>query len=156
MRDLLRGISIGVLFATGILAYAYYTNSPKTNVVEKEYTIEDAITYLQKQDYEVIKKENKVESNTPDESAKSGESQEDNKQSGNTQEETIKEYKLVIEKGMISQEVAEILYKYGIVDDAKAFNAYLGEHNFQTIIRPGTYLLNSQMSYQQIAILIIN
>jgi cell division protein YceG involved in septum cleavage len=43
-----------------------------------------------------------------------------------------------------------------MVDDASKFNDFLEENNFQGIIRVGTYQLEEQMSYEEIAIKITN
>jgi hypothetical protein len=154
MRDLLRGIALGVLLATGILTFVYYTNTQEVIVKEKDYTVEAAVSYLQKQDYEVVKKDPiKLNVSQPEELE---ETENLEKETEESVEEKEMEYQLVIERGMSSIAVAELLYENGIVDDASKFNDYLEENDFEGIIRVGTYQLNEQMSYKEIAIMITN
>ena len=165
MRDFLRGTTFGVLLATGILAFVYYT-TPKEVIVtentENEYSTDSAIAYLEEQGYEVAKKdvveqdvsEEENESTDPEEV----EEQEDTveEEAEESTEETVKAYQLVIESGMSSVTVSNLLYENGIVDDARAFDSYLVNHGYQSVIRPGTYDVNEQMSYEEIAIQITN
>ena len=154
MRDLLRGITLGVLLATGILAFVYYTNPQEVIVKEKDYTVEAAVSYLEKQDYEVVKKDPVKPYISQPEDIEETENVE--KETEDSVEEKEMEYQLVIERGMSSITVAELLYKNGMVDDASKFNDYLEENDFEGIIRVGTYQLNEQMSYEEIAIKITN
>ncbi|WP_053074953.1 MltG/YceG/YrrL family protein [Ornithinibacillus californiensis] len=174
MRNLLQGIAIGVLLATGLLALVYYTNPEQEVIVkEKEYTVEAAISYLQEQDNEVSKKDAAPDNSEETQSEQTEEVEEDNTEvetesetedtTGQATEETteqteeqVKDYQLVIQSGMNSDDVADLLYANGIVDDAVAFNQYLEQNGYQHVIRTGTYDVNEQMSYQEIAIIITN
>ena len=61
------------------------------------------------------------------------------------------QYTLVIKSGMYSERVSQLLADNGIVDDANRFNTYLAGKGYDTRIRTGTYMLNSGMTYEQIA-----
>ena len=64
---------------------------------------------------------------------------------------TVKTAVINITKGMRCMEVADILYKKGIIDDAEAFNQYMRQHKYTQEILIGTYTLNSSMSFDEIA-----
>lgn len=70
-----------------------------------------------------------------------------------TTEETtaVKTAVIKITKGMRCMEVADILYKEGIINDAEAFNQYMRQHKYTQEILIGTYTLNSSMSFDEIA-----
>jgi glucan-binding YG repeat protein len=161
MRDLLRGIAIGVIIATGVLALVHFTNPPQVVTKEKEkpYTVDAAVAFLEKHDYEVVKKDavkpnasKEAESEKVEEKVE--ENDQTNKETESTKEKTPKEHQLVIKSGMNSFDVAEVLFQNGIVDDAEDFNDFLEKNDYQRIIRPGTYTVHDQMSYEQLAIII--
>ena len=58
---------------------------------------------------------------------------------------------LEIVKGMYSIEVAQKAYEVGLVDDAKAFDKYLRENGYASIIRINTFVFEKGVTYKQIA-----
>lgn len=70
-----------------------------------------------------------------------------------TTEETpaVKTAVIKITKGMRCMEVADILFKEGIINDTEAFNQYMRQHKYTQEILIGTYTLNSSMSFDEIA-----
>ncbi|KIL44405.1 hypothetical protein [Jeotgalibacillus soli] len=61
---------------------------------------------------------------------------------------------LVIDSGMMSQEISESLERVGIIANATEFNSYLVEHEMTNRIQIGEYELTSQLSIEEIAALI--
>ena len=59
-----------------------------------------------------------------------------------------------IRRGMWSDSVAVALEKEGLIDNAKAFDKYLGDNGYASYIRTGTYLIPRGASYKDIAELI--
>lgn len=59
--------------------------------------------------------------------------------------------KITIKSGMTSEEFTNELYKYGLIDDTKAFNQYLSKNGYDEDIRVGTFYFNIGMSYKEIA-----
>lgn len=59
-----------------------------------------------------------------------------------------------IRRGMWSDSVAAALEKEGLIDNAKAFDKYLGNNGYASYIRTGTYLIPRGASYKEIAELI--
>lgn len=60
-----------------------------------------------------------------------------------------------IEKGMTSEEVASLLYIYGIIEDKKDFNTYMKKNNYSTIINIGEFKILKNATYEQITDLIV-
>jgi len=58
---------------------------------------------------------------------------------------------IVIERGMISTDVAEMLQDAGIIDDYKNFDRWLDATGYSTIIRVGEFIFHKGMTYEEIA-----
>ena len=58
---------------------------------------------------------------------------------------------IVIERGMISTDVAEMLQDAGIIDDYKDFDRWLDATGYSTIIRVGEFIFHKGMTYEEIA-----
>ncbi|MGG3842595.1 endolytic transglycosylase MltG [Anoxybacillus kestanbolensis] len=131
MRRTTRAFAAGILFATTILAIVHYTNDKQKQ--------NDAIS---QQQYEQLVAERnqladaleklKKEKTTP------------------SQKETYI-YTLTIAKGEASRDIANRLEQAHIIDDAQSFLTYLDTHQLTRAVRPGTYVVTSDMSYEQIA-----
>lgn len=59
--------------------------------------------------------------------------------------------KITIKSGMDSVEVCKIIQDAGIIDDYMDFDNYLNSNNYSTKIRVGSFELNSDMTYEEIA-----
>lgn len=53
--------------------------------------------------------------------------------------------------GMGSEQVAQLLMDAGIIDDAADFDSFLNRNGYSTRIEIGTYEINNQMTYEEIA-----
>lgn len=58
---------------------------------------------------------------------------------------------ITIRSGMGSEEVAELLKDAGIIRDAADFDSYLNDNGYSTRIETGTFRINSNMTYLEIA-----
>lgn len=68
---------------------------------------------------------------------------------------SVFKYHLLITKGMNSSDISELLAKAKIIEDADAFNTFLGKKNYHHKIQIGEYELTSEMSMEEIADMII-
>lgn len=68
---------------------------------------------------------------------------------------SVFKYHLLITTGMNSSDISELLAKAKIIEDADAFNKFLGEKNYHHKIQIGEYELTSEMSMEEIADMII-
>lgn len=57
---------------------------------------------------------------------------------------------LVIESGMISNEVARLLEEYGVVESGYDFNMYMYNNGYESRLRVGTYEIRKGASYSEI------
>ena len=61
------------------------------------------------------------------------------------------EAEIVIESGDVSRMVSAKVFKAGLVEDADEFNSYLGSHDYDNQLQPGTYKIKKGSSFRQIA-----
>ena len=61
------------------------------------------------------------------------------------------EVEIVIESGDVSRMVSAKVFKAGLVEDADEFNSYLGSHDYDNQLQPGTYKIKKGSSFRQIA-----
>ncbi len=68
-----------------------------------------------------------------------------------------KDVTFVINQGMYSEELAALLYYYGVIDDADKFNDYLCyNHGYSERLQPGTYTVKQGADYDKIARMVTN
>lgn len=65
--------------------------------------------------------------------------------------ENSDEVEIVIASGDVSRMVSAKVFEAGLVDDADEFNSYLGSHDYDNMLQPGTYKIKKGSSFQQIA-----
>ena len=58
---------------------------------------------------------------------------------------------MTIVAGMHSYEIAEKFKELGLVDDAKAFDDFLCDNDYASLIREGSYKIAKESSYEEIA-----
>ena len=58
---------------------------------------------------------------------------------------------VTITVGMYSEEIAEKFKALGLVEDAKAFDDFLCDNNYASLIREGIYKIAKGSSYEEIA-----
>ena len=102
-----------------------------------------------------VESETPVESEAPVESETPTESEEPSTQTP-PQNIEITQYVLHVVWGDYPRKIATELYEIGMVDDAKAFQKYLGDYceKKRKEIQVGTYTITKGMTYEEIAILI--
>lgn len=133
MRRTTRAFAAGILFATTILAIVHYTNDKqKQNDAISQQQYEQLVAERNQLADALEKLKKEKEKTTP------------------SQKETYI-YTLTIAKGEASRDIANRLEQAHIIDDAQSFLTYLGTHQLTRAVRPGTYVVTSDMSYKQIA-----
>ncbi len=127
MKRTTRAFAAGMLFATTTLAIVHYiTNEQRQNDAISQKQYEQLITERNElaEKLEKLKKETKRETYI---------------------------YTLTIAKGEASRDIARRLEQARIIDNAQSFLTYLDTHHLTRALRPGTYVVTSDMSYEQIA-----
>ena len=68
-----------------------------------------------------------------------------------TDAESSDEVEIVIESGDVSRMVSAKVHEAGLVEDAEEFNSYLGAHDYDNMLQPGSYKIKKGSSFRQIA-----
>ncbi|MDD4647631.1 MAG: hypothetical protein PHP67_05365, partial [Sphaerochaeta sp.] len=63
---------------------------------------------------------------------------------------------LTIERGMTARTVSLLLEQLGVVEDAQAFLAYLVEEKLATVIQTGTYIMERNLAFSEVASMLAN
>ncbi|MBM6614229.1 hypothetical protein JTF06_04925 [Desemzia sp. RIT804] len=166
-KPALRFLSLGFLVSALILAsyrsFFYESQSADATDASTELTQEDE-TYKAKYESllaetELAKMESEYavdeqDSETTDEEATEESSENDAEESSSTEEETSSEATtatIIINNGDPSSIAARQLQEQGIIEDSAEFDNFLEDNNLSNLIRPGTFTIESGMSFQEIA-----
>lgn len=164
-KTALRYLSLGLLISAIVLAgYRAFFYDPQLKAEEAtapdtELSQEEK---MYKQKYEQLLAEtevSKMEDEYTAENDSSSETEGSEESSDNEAEETADEdasndvitTTIVINEGEPSSIAATQLQNQGIIENASEFNDFLEENNYTTLVRPGTFTVNSDMSFQEIA-----
>ncbi|ANB61107.1 endolytic transglycosylase MltG [Anoxybacteroides amylolyticum] len=140
MKKEIRTFALGMLLSTSILGVVYY-----------QYDKQQPLTQSQVEAY--LKKHHEIALSNAQYHALQEKANKANKQAkqGTPNITTVHIYHLVIEKGDVPAKFAKKLETAKIIADADTLTSYLETHQLTRAIRPGTYEIRSDMSYEQIA-----
>lgn len=158
VRDFLRGFSVGMIFTCCVLFIVF----KGSNQISDEYVVERAkqLNMVFKDDEETfIKQDNKDQDDTNVPNSTEQNTTEQNVANGSSEissDEVSSEQKLEtvtidIEEGMSSEEVAQMLYDLGVVDNVIKFSYYLHNNGYSLRVNVGTYEIPTDASYEEIA-----
>lgn len=150
----MRSIAACLLIIAALFAFFDYFQSIKLEAAEEEMNIpqiqlssEEMMENLKKQGFVILEEtEYDILLKAKEEAAK-----ETGKPLDNEDKEPVHYSYLIIKTGMTSSEVASLLEQAKIIEDKEEFIAYLREHKLTTSIRTGEFLLNSGMTFAEIA-----
>ncbi|MDY5576877.1 MAG: hypothetical protein SPF70_05295 [Lachnospiraceae bacterium] len=157
IKYFLRGFGTGLIVATVLLFLLYSYQMSDVKVVsrakelgmvygkataEEETSVENHVKEESKQ----VSEETTLEETTLEETTAEVEEKTTEPQSN-----SVVEVEFTISQEMDSIAVCEELQKYGIIDDANAFDKYLIEQGYEGRIQKGIYTLREGMSYEEIA-----
>jgi hypothetical protein len=154
-RVSLQAFSAGIIFATAIFTGFYYGSHLNE---EATFTISDAQKMLEAQGYSISKSniKNRPEetktNNTPEEVAKQA-TETKTKQEAKKQEKVVS-YILKIKSKMTTSEIAELLEKEKIIDDATTFQDYMNHKKLSRQVQIGEYIVSSDMSDEELGKLV--
>ncbi|WP_281202256.1 hypothetical protein [Cytobacillus kochii] len=140
-KYVLRGFSAGVFCTAFILLIGYMLmNEENKQMIDKTA----AQAYVKEQGFHVM---------TDDEIDKLIEEklELDKQQEEVPKEETTITTEIKIESGMLPQEIAQQLEEAGIIEYSEDFTSFLKEFNYSQKLRVGTYQVNNQQSYKELA-----
>lgn len=166
MKQTVRSFSIG-LFAAGLimLIVYYFFDEPSIDLTKIETN--ELIDHLEENGYRIVTEEEYISISVADTNNKKSEEDkkkdEGNSDSELTEEDAVSddetdiETKIIaIEPGMAtSAQVSALLADKDIIDDADEFNQYLLEHGYSFLIKAGVYEFGKDMSFEEIAEILI-
>ena len=152
IKYFLRGFGTGLIVATVLLflLYSYQMSDVKVVSRAKELGMvygkataeeETSVENYVKEESKHVAEETTLEETTAEVEEKTTE----------PQSNSVVEVEFTISQEMDSIAVCEELQKYGIIDDANAFDKYLIEQGYEGRIQKGIYTLREGMSYEEIA-----
>ncbi|WP_313798272.1 hypothetical protein [Cytobacillus sp.] len=144
-----RAFAFGVLFSVCIIGIFYFriagTKVAEMNMDRAKNFLEDnGYVVLSKDKFAQIEKTLSTETNNV-------EKQQKPVTDPPKSEESVTAYQLEIVSGMVSRDIAEILAKEKIIDEADRFEIYLEENGYSKKIQLGSFHLTAKMSYKDIA-----
>lgn len=164
-KRVLQAFSAGIFTSTSILTLTFYLGGyHKPAVVENKITESDVESYLleneqiaiSKKDYEEYTKLRESAS-TKQNMTKQKEESSDSKQNNKPAEEKPKEEPksksttITIKEGMTTSDVSKLLESAGIIKSSSEFNKYLIEHDYHTRVQIGTFKVQEDMSFYELA-----
>jgi cytoskeletal protein RodZ len=170
LKYYMRGIGIGVIFATLLLTISFYFGS--TGISSKEMTDEEIIEkatelgmVMPEEDSEESEEEATEETEATDSEAPSTEevteeteeeTEVENEPVVESSETTVKYIPFTVNSGESSDTVAANLYNAGLVDSASEFNDYMNTLGVDNRIQSGTFYVRADSTYDDIIVLLVN
>ncbi|MDQ0161340.1 endolytic transglycosylase MltG [Bacillus alveayuensis] len=163
----LQAFSAGMIVSTSLLSLTFYLGGyNKPTVAEKKITETDINKYLSENEQIVISKkeyeqlialkdqEVTKEQNQQEAVENTKETEKNNNEQTQSKEEVQQEPKKVmitIQEGMTTSDVSKALESAGIIKSASEFNQYLIKNDYHTRVQIGTFEVNENMSFYEIA-----
>ncbi|SOC12660.1 endolytic transglycosylase MltG [Pseudobutyrivibrio ruminis] len=171
LKYYMRGIGIGVIFATLVLSISFYFG--RTDFSSKEMTDEEIIEEATElgmvmPEDEASEEETKDETSEEDAAApeeqpteevapeETEETDAENEPVVESSESTVKYIPFTVNSGESSDTVAANLYKAGLVDSASEFNDYMNTLGVDNRIQSGTFYVRADSTYDDIIVLLVN
>lgn len=155
-KPALRFLSLGFLISAIVLTgYRFFLYEPQPTA-KNPITIETAEPSKEessyKEKYEELLAETEIAELTKENSASTDDSiSETDGESDESDEPDITQATIVIGDGDPSSIPVQQLKNQGIIKDSAEFETFLDENNYITLLRPGTYEVSSNMTFQEIA-----
>lgn len=176
MKQSIRFFSIGLLTAS-IVLFGFYYLLKDSNVSTKDVPLEDMVSEIESHGYRVIT-ENEFISFTLNKENDSAKEEKDNKEDKQKKETTKKKSdnkkettttkkkkkketkdkkdkvvktKFTTKDGVVTQDIADILYEKKIIKNKKKFLDYLDDNDYSPYVQIGTFEVSSDMSMKELA-----
>ncbi|WP_431798832.1 hypothetical protein [Halobacillus andaensis] len=154
MKQAIRFFSLGIIVATITIGTAYWLGLNESAKSSTTMAEKDMIQEIEKSNYYVLTEEELQEQiNDALAAKKDSEDKESSKETENKEpaEDESVPYTLVIEEGVSSTEISQILEQEGIIDNADSFETYMADRNLTQYIQIGEFELNESMNRDEVA-----
>ena len=169
LRYLALGFLVSAIILAGYRSFLYEPQVADSSESDTAPLTQDELTYKEK--YETLLAETELaqlESGYVDESentenTESAASDEAAQESGESDTEESQEDSedvvtatVIINEGDPSSTAARQLQEQGIIEDSAEFDQFLESNNLSNLVRPGNFTVNSDMSFQEIADILLS
>jgi hypothetical protein len=162
--NLLSSFAAGVLLTTSICSVVYLTDDTSTKKEDnhKTITVQPSVKEMEqklvakgyvvqkKADYEKSVNASKGTSTKKEDTVKKKETVKNAETENNNSPKTVTKVTVNVTEGMTSIDVGKILVPSGIVSDAFKFSQIVEERGLANKLRPGTYVVDSEMKFNEV------
>lgn len=169
LRYLALGFLVSAIILVGYRSFLYQPQVVDSSESDTAPLTQDELTYKEK--YETLLAETELaqlesgyvdesentkntESAASDEAAQ--ESSESDAEESQEDSEDVVTATVVINQGDPSSTAARQLQEQGIIEDSAEFDEFLESNNLSNLVRPGSFTVNSDMSFQEIADILLS
>lgn len=169
LRYLALGFLVSAIILAGYRSFLYEPQVADSSESDTAPLTQDELTYKEK--YETLLAETELaqlesgyvdesententESAASDEAAQES-SKSDTEESKEESEEVVTAT-VIINEGDPSSTAARQLQEQGIIEDSAEFDQFLESNNLSNLVRPGNFTVNSDMSFQEIADILLS
>lgn len=166
LRYLALGFLVSAIILAGYRSFLYQPQVVDSSESDTAPLTQDELTYKEK--YETLLAETELaqlesgyvdesentESAASDEAAQ--ESSESDTEESQEDSEDVATATVVINQGDPSSTAARQLQEQGIIEDSAEFDEFLESNNLSNLVRPGSFTVNSDMSFQEIADILLS
>lgn len=164
LRYLALGFLVSAIILAGYRSFLYEPQVADSSESKTAPLTQDELSYKEK--YETLLAETELaelESGYVDESestentepAESDEAAQESSESKEESEEVVTAT-VIIKEGDPSSTAARQLQEQGIIEDSAEFDKFLESNNLSNLVRPGNFTVNSGMSFQEIADILLS
>ncbi|MER2110376.1 MAG: hypothetical protein ABS913_00250 [Desemzia incerta] len=169
LRYLALGFLVSAIILAGYRSFLYQPQVADSSESDTAPLTQDELTYKEK--YETLLAETELaqlesgyvdesESTENTESAASDEAAQESSESDTEESqedsEDVVTATVVINQGDPSSTAARQLQEQGIIEDSAEFDEFLESNNLSNLVRPGSFTVNSDMSFQEIADILLS
>ncbi|MCI3029940.1 endolytic transglycosylase MltG [Desemzia sp. C1] len=169
LRYLALGFLVSAIILAGYRSFLYQPQVADSSESDTAPLTQDELTYKEK--YETLLAETELaqlengyvdesESTENTESAASDEAAQESSESDTEESqedsEDVATATVVINQGDPSSTAARQLQEQGIIEDSAEFDEFLESNNLSNLVRPGSFTVNSDMSFQEIADILLS
>ena len=171
LRYLALGFLVSAIILAGYRSFLYEPQIADSSEAKTAPLTQDELTYKEK--YETLLAETELaelesgyvdgsESTENTESAESDETAQESSESDteesseDSESEDVVTATVIINEGDPSSAAARQLQEQGIIEDSAEFDDFLESNNLSNLVRPGNFTVNSGMSFQEIADILLS
>ncbi|MBA2173590.1 hypothetical protein H0266_01645 [Halobacillus locisalis] len=150
MKQTIRTFALGLLTATTALGVTYYMEEPSSEPHQKQLTLEDMMTEVEKQGYAVLSNQELTaleNDSSPREAPKNSEKEDEEI----PETEKVYVYSLDIVQGTTSDDISRKLAQAGIIEKASELEQYMAVNDYSRFIQVGQATIDSDMTLNEIA-----